>query len=93
MSDSTPDLTEVSPTDTVSVVHVLHPEEHGTLRLQGEDLQILDPLAGLLGDESLALHLNPVMSVGPAFPGLTQAFLILGQSVHFLGWKVKEIEV
>ena len=92
VSYSAPDLTELSPADAVRVVHVLHAKEHGTSRLQGEDLQVFYPFPVLNCDQGLTLHLDPVISVGSSFLGLTQTFLILGLSVDFLGWKMKGSE-
>ena len=92
VSDSAPDLTELSPLETVLVVHVLHPQEDGTPRLQREDLDILDRLPALSGDQGLTLHLDVVIGVGSSSPALSEADIILGFSVHFLGDEVKVTE-
>ena len=92
VSDSAPDLTELSPLDTLRVVHVLYAEKHGTSRLQREDLEVLYPLPSLSGDQGLTLHLDPVIGVGSPSLGLTETDIILGFAVDFLWWKWKESE-
>ena len=69
--DGAPDLTELSPPQTLRVVHVLHPEKDGTAGLQREDLDIFYPLPSLNRLQGLALHIDPIIGVGPSSPCLT----------------------
>ena len=82
--DGASDLTELSPPQTLRVVHVLHSEKDRTPGLQREDLDIFYSLPSLSGLQGLALHFDPVVGVGPSSQSLAKAFIILGLSVDFL---------